>query len=92
MICISGNIVAVSNAEEEHKLLFMSPGVQSAAGSLDSASVEGQARQYAMTYNARLPYPKSCLQSIDAAFYLYDRKTSPEGDKIVLISYGYTWM
>lgn len=41
-------------------------------------------------YHARLPVPKACLTSIDAAFYYYDRKGGT--DKVYLISHGYIWM
>ena len=85
------DIVPVSNEERVPNLL-RSDGLQLAAGSIAFSSIEGQAERYAMNYGARLPYPKSCLDSIDAAFYLYDRKNSPDRDKIVLISHGYTWM
>ena len=58
--------------------------------SLDYKSIEGLAES--VQYGARLPYPSNCLGSIDAALYFYDRKISPQNDRIFLISHGYTWM
>ena len=52
-------------------------------------NVEGRYKD--VIYNARVPYPKQCLDSIDAAFHLYDRKGRAELDAIYLISHGYTW-
>ena len=41
-------------------------------------------------YEARLPIPTACLDSISAAFYLYDRNGNGD-DKIYLMSHGYIW-
>ncbi len=56
-------------------------------GNLPYADVEGMQSNYP----ARLPIPKDCLYSIDAAFHYYDRSGDSALDKIYLISHGYLW-
>ena len=77
----SGEIVSPGSEE----VTFTEPSVET----FDYASIEGTEKRD--NYKQRLPLPSDCLDRIDAALYLYDRKKGGTNDFIYLMSRGYVW-